>query len=55
MVNIQSEALSSEELAKIEDEWSDSTVVKSLLGHIRYLTDAIIRQQGEHQGEDHGS
>jgi len=55
MAMIQSEALSSEELAKIEDEWSDSTVVKSLLGHIQYLTDAIIRQQGEQKGEDRGS
>lgn len=48
---IQAKSLSSEELAKIEDEWIDSTVVKSLLGHIMYLTDAIIRQQGEQRAE----
>jgi len=44
---IKAKALSADELGKIEDEWNDSTVVKQLLGHIRYLTDAIIQGRGK--------
>ncbi len=43
---IKSKQLSADELGKIEDEWDDSTVVKNLLGHIRYLTDALISERG---------
>lgn len=54
---IKSNQLSADELALIEEEWIDSTTVKELLGHIRYLTDALIRQRGEAKtkGERHGT
>lgn len=54
---IKAKQLSADELGVIEDEWDDSTTVKSLLGHIRYLTDALIRQRGEAKtkGEGHGT
>lgn len=47
---IETKALSTEEIGKIEEEWSDSTVVKQLLGHIRYLTDQIIGVEKESAG-----
>ena len=49
---IKSKSLSSAELSEIEDEWNDSTVVKKLLGHIRYLTDALIRLTGDKVAEE---
>lgn len=49
---IPSKSLTSEELGKIEDEWEDSTVVTKLLGHIMYLTDAIIREAGQQRPEN---
>lgn len=48
---IKSKSLSSEELSKIEDEWSDSKVVCELLSHISYLTDTIISLVGENESE----
>lgn len=42
---IKAKSLTSEELDQIKDEWEDSTVVTKLLGHIMYLTDALIRWQ----------
>jgi len=50
---IKAKQLPADELGVIEDEWSDSTVVKKLLGHIRYLTDAVIRERGK-KGEGDG-
>lgn len=44
---IKAKALSADELGVIEDEWIDSTTVKQLLGHIRYLTDRIIQDRAK--------
>lgn len=46
-MQIKTKSLSSAELDKIEAEWSDSMAVCSLLGHIRYLQDAIILLVGD--------
>ncbi len=46
---IEVKRLTSEELGKIEDEWDDSTVVKKLLGHVMYLTDALLAQANQAQ------
>lgn len=51
-MSIPAKSLSSYELAKIEQEWSDSNAVCSLLGHINYLTDAIVLLVGQKEDDE---
>lgn len=45
-MEIKAHQLSADELAKIEEEWSDSNCVTQLLGHVRYLQDALVAMVG---------
>lgn len=39
--------LSVEEITRINEEWNDSTVVRSLLSHIQHLNQVIVNQASE--------
>jgi len=50
-MTIKAKALTSQELSQIEAEWNDSKTVESLLGHISYLTEALIKAAHPAEGE----